>query len=176
MLATYIQAGIFSTVMGYAVKNYHYIYFSVSHYVRKDNFPQRCFQFSHFPSFDSSIDAPLHCNCKPFVSNLPSVFVWLISQTTKAFREVRGEANMPEMSLFASVVWALSLSSPGVIYVCGLLIGFGTDSIESLLKRMLRDPRREYRERKNDGRHLNGVCVEQHLHIWAVHSEKEKTT
>lgn len=90
MLATYIQAGIFSTVMGYAVKNYHYIYFSVSHYVRKDNFPQRCFQFSHFPSFDSSIDAPLHCNCKPFVSNLPSVFVWLISQTTKAFREVRG--------------------------------------------------------------------------------------
>lgn len=70
----------------------------------------------------------------------------------------------------------LSLSPPGVIYVCGLLIGFGTDSIESLLKRMLRDPRREYRERESDGRHLNGVCVEQHLHIWAVHSEKEKRT
>lgn len=65
---------IFSTVMGYAVRNNHYIYFSVSHYVSyKDNFPQRCFQFSHFPSlfsFDSSIDPPLHCNCKPFVSNL----------------------------------------------------------------------------------------------------------
>lgn len=147
MLATYIQAGIFSTVMGYAVKNYHYIYFSVSHYVRKDNFPQRCFQFSHFPSFDSSIDAPLHCNCKPFVSNLPSVFVWLISQTTKAFREVRGGKQICRKCLYLPASSGLSLSSPGVIYVCGLLIGFGTDSIESLLKRMLRDPRRGYRER-----------------------------
>lgn len=78
---------------------------------------------------------------------------------------------MPEMSLFASVV---SLSSPGVIYVCGLLIGFGTDSIESLLKRMLRDPRRESRERESAGRHLNGVCVWSNIYIFGQCTQRKK--
>lgn len=71
----------------------------------------------------------------------------------------------------------LSLSSPGVIYVCGLLIGFGTDSIESLLKRMVRDPKEGIeRERERRQTFKWRLCVEQHLHIWAVHSEKEKRT
>lgn len=177
MLATYIQAGIFSTVMGYAVKNYHYIYFSVSHYVRKDNFPPRCFQFSHFPSFDSSIDAPLHCNCKPFVSNLPSVFVRLISQTTKAFREVRGgEANMPEMSLFASVVWALSVAPGG--YLCVWIAYWIWHRLNWKFIKTYVEGSKEGIERERERRQTFKwrLCVEQHLHIWAVHSEKEKRT
>jgi len=46
---------------------------------------------------------------------------------------------MPEMSLFASCVWS-SVVSNG--YLCvRLLIGFGIDSIESLLKPMVRGRR-----------------------------------